>query len=113
MDLLQAASAGPAGLLVGAALGVVVSVMFEDKLLKIRKYFGRRFRRVKARVVAVVGRGRSDVPRTFSIGPLDTPLLIVEGDGEQVIDEQRVSVRVEPHFVDVPDEVVASAATGR
>ncbi|WP_250030266.1 hypothetical protein [Paractinoplanes maris] len=109
MDLLQSVSSGPLGLFVGAILGVLVSVMFEDTLLNVRKYFGRRFRRIKAKFVVAVGREQEEASPTFSIGHVDTPLLIVEGDGEQVIDEQRVSVRIEPRFVEVPDEVAAWA----
>ena len=49
-----------------------------------------------------------DARRTcFSIGNLDTTMLVVEGDGEQVIDEQNVHVIVDPKPVVLPSEMQA------
>jgi hypothetical protein len=51
---------------------------------------------------------KNDPPRTcFSVGNLDTTMLVVEGDGEQVISEQNVHVIVDPEPVVLPSEMQA------
>jgi len=55
------------------------------------------------------GKGTEGDPRRtcFSIGNQDTTMLIVEGDGEQVIAEQNVHVIVDPKPVVLPSEMKA------
>ena len=92
---------GPWGILVGGVVGVVASVLFEDHLLKTRKRLGRRVTTVRRRL----GRSEPAAKTLFEIGPIRTSQLIVEGDGTQVIDEQRVSVMVTHQPVEVPAEI--------
>lgn len=95
MDL----SSGVLGLVVGATLGLVFTVLFEDALRQARTSVSSRIRRLRAR-------GNLPNPATeFRLGPLQTSVLIVEGDGEQVIDEQAVRVLVDPAMVTLPDDI--------
>lgn len=100
-EVLQGASAGPWGILVGGLFGVFASVMVEDRLVGVRKRYARRMAAMRRRL----GQAEPESRDLFKIGSISTPLLIVEGDGTQVIDEQRVSVMVAHQAVDVPDEV--------
>lgn len=91
---------GALGLVVGAALGLVFTVLFEDGLRRMQASASSRLRRLRAR------RGTLPAPTTeFRLGPLQTSVLIVEGDGQQVIDEQAVRVIVDPAMVTLPDDV--------
>ncbi|SFD84245.1 hypothetical protein [Blastococcus tunisiensis] len=95
------ATSGVTGLLVGGAVGLLLSVLFEDTLKK-GLYRGRRKVRVRGR------RARPPAPReTFSLGPLKTSHLVIEGDGVQEIAEESVTVIVEPSFVTLPPDVAA------
>lgn len=92
-------SSGMAGLLFGAMLGLVLSVLFEDNLKSVR-----------ATAIAVLRRARKrgKLPTAvtdFHLGQLQTTVLIVEGDGQQVIDEQAVRVIVDPTDVSLPDDI--------
>jgi hypothetical protein len=92
-------SSGMVGLVVGAVLGLVLTVLFEENLKNLR-----------GAAVALVqkARARGILPTPvaeFRLGPLQTAVLIVEGDGQQVIDEQAVRVVVDPSEVSLPDDV--------
>ena len=92
-------SSGVLGLVVGAVLGLLFTVLFEDGLRRMRTAASTRLRRLRAR-------GRLPNPTAeFRLGPLQTSVLIVEGDGQQVIDEQAVRVIVDPAMVNLPDDV--------
>ncbi|MBB2943592.1 hypothetical protein FB565_003321 [Actinoplanes lutulentus] len=100
-ELIESASSGPWGIIVGAAFGVVASVLFEDRLLRIRQGTARRARVLRSRI-------RRTLPEQadlFTLGPLRTSVRIIEGDGTQVIDEQRIRVMVTHRPVEVPDEI--------
>lgn len=92
-------SSGLVGLVVGAVLGLVLTVLFEDNLKSLRSTTISRVRKVRARATLP-----SPVAE-FHLGPLRTTVLIVEGDGQQVIDEQAVRVMVDPTDVTLPDDV--------
>ena len=76
--MLDKLSSGLPGLLIGAVVGLLLGVVFEDRL-----------KQAKER-------------QLFQLGPLETDLLVVEGDGTQVIDEQAVRVLIRPHDVELP-----------
>lgn len=92
-------SSGLVGLVVGAVLGLVLTVLFEDNLKSLRSTTISRVRMARARATLP-----SPVAE-FHLGPLRTTVLIVEGDGQQVIDEQAVRVMVDPTDVTLPDDV--------
>jgi hypothetical protein len=95
MDL----SSGVAGLLLGAVAGLALTVLFEDALKNARSAVARRIRHVRAR-------GALPNPKSeFRLGSLQTTVLIVEGDGQHVIDEQAIRVIVDPHEVELPSDI--------
>jgi hypothetical protein len=96
-------SSGFVGLILGSILGLVLSVLAEDYLKKRRERLQRRIvRAIRARTLSPY----RDV-QTFRIGPLESPYLIYEGDGENVIAEQAVRCTVDDSFVDgIPSEVL-------
>lgn len=88
-------------MVIGAVLGLMFSVFFED-------YLKDRRLRVAKRMSRMVSRGALPEQREeFRLGPLVCPMLVVEGDGEQVINEQSVRIIVDPVDVGLPDEMVA------
>ncbi|WP_211363546.1 hypothetical protein [Saccharothrix saharensis] len=89
-----------AGLVLGALMGLLLTVFFEDYLKDRRSRVGRRVRRLVARG------GLPEQRAEFHLGPLKCPMLIVEGDGEQVINEQSVRVVVDHDPVELPAEMV-------
>lgn len=92
-------TSGAIGLVLGGMIGLILSVLFEDKLKAIS-------RRVGFRVRNLVARGAlPEERRNFALGPLQTDLFVIEGDGEQVIDEQSVDVIIDPTEVEMPPEV--------
>lgn len=88
------------GLLVlGAAIGLVATVAFEDRMkVWLRRRDRRRLRRVNSNP-------NEPTPVTFQLGDLATPCLIVEGDGLTKIDEESVHLRVGPNKVELPAEL--------
>ncbi|MEU4694722.1 hypothetical protein [Actinoplanes sp. NPDC023714] len=100
-ELIESASSGPWGILVGAAFGVVASVLFEERLLTIRRGTARRARMLRSKL----RRGEPDRSDLFALGPITTSMRLVEGDGTQVIDEQRIRIMVTPRAVEVPEEI--------
>jgi hypothetical protein len=96
---MEQLSSGVVGLVVGAVLGLALSVFFEDALKRGIAKSVKTVRRALARPV-------TPQPRTeFRLGPLQSTIVIVEGDGSQVINEQAVDVVVDPDPVVLPDEV--------
>jgi hypothetical protein len=98
--MLEWLSSGPAGLLAGSLLGLVLGVFFEDMLKKRVKSVGMLLRRWTRR-----GGSAPDLSREFKLGALRAPCVIVEGDGEHEIDRARVRVLVNPIQVRLPDEL--------
>lgn len=90
---------GAAGLVVGAVLGLLLAVLLEDYLKVLRDNLVGRARRILAKGAL------PSVDRQFQIGDLHTSLVIVEGDGAQVIGEHAVRVIVEPDDVELPPEL--------
>lgn len=90
------------GALLGAIVGLLVSVIFEEYLVNTRK-------RLRLRLSIRIGRLRryaiDNQRELFRLGPLVTSMFVLEGDGEQVIDEQSILVRVEPESVQLPEEM--------
>lgn len=92
-------TSGIAGLLFGSVLGLFLSVAFEDPLKKGLAAGATRMRRAWSRGALPT------VRYEFSLGALKTHVLVVEGDGEQVIDEQAVRVLVEHRRVRLPPDL--------
>ena len=103
--VVESASAGPWGILVGGFFGVVASVMFEERLLRLRQGAGRRARRLRSRARALLRSPRAAHADLFALGSVRTPVHLVEGDGTQVIAEQRIRVVVSHRPVEVPAEI--------
>ncbi|MET9391891.1 hypothetical protein ABZY20_15985 [Streptomyces sp. NPDC006624] len=90
---------------VGAALGMVFAVLFQQPLQN--AWF--RLRRRSASAIRSRGRGEESAPawQTFSLGPLHTSALIVEGDGELPISSDTVHVHVLDEEVTLPPDMAA------
>ncbi|MER5968269.1 hypothetical protein ABT112_00725 [Streptomyces sp. NPDC002055] len=90
---------------VGAVFGMVFAVLFQQPLQNV--WF--RIRRRSATAVRSMTYRDDGVPHsmwsTFSIGPLHTSALVVEGDGEQAIAPESVRVRVLDGEVALPEEM--------
>ncbi|MGW3961683.1 hypothetical protein ACWED2_17805 [Amycolatopsis sp. NPDC005003] len=115
---MEQLSSGVIGLVVGAVLGLALSVLFEDALKGALTRSAGRLRRALTREAV------PDTDTGFAIGTLRTSVVLIEGDGTQVIDEQAVEVVVDPGSVELPADVArlreevierqgASAAAGR
>lgn len=91
---------GIVGLLIGGFLGVVLGVIFEEPL-----------QRVYLRTRRRLARPTHGNPRLsggeFRLGPLSTDCIIVEGDGESVIEESSIYVAVNTAEVVLPDDMKA------
>ncbi|MFJ9894093.1 hypothetical protein ACIQPR_12265 [Streptomyces sp. NPDC091280] len=90
--------------LVGAVLGMLVAVLFQDPIQN-------SWYRLRARsksVVRALRRREESSPawRTFSLGPLHTSALIVEGDGESSIPTQSVYIQVLDQEIELPPDMV-------
>jgi len=98
-------TSGLLGVVVGGVMGVIVglpaSVFFEDRLKRkwdhLRRDLGRR--RGFGTIMSTL--------RPFTIGPLQTSCVIVEGDGENPIGEDAIKVFVEHKMVQLPPELDA------
>lgn len=99
--LIDNLASGPTGLVVGGLVGLLLSVMFEEPLRRLIRRTRRVWRRVLPR--------RRSTPSTthFTWGGIRTTFLLVEGSGEEVIDEQRVRTRVLPGRLKPPPTVEA------
>lgn len=77
---------------VGAALGMLFAVLFQQPL----QDAWYRLRRRSTSAIRSLGRRDESAPawRAFSLGPLQTSALIVEGDGELPISPETVHVHV-------------------
>ena len=92
-------ASGVTGLIVGAVVGLVLSVLLEDLLKERLGRISSMVRRWRARGTLPA------VSEEFRLGALRVPVLVVEGDGEQVIDQQSVRVIVDPEHVALPAEM--------
>jgi hypothetical protein len=94
------------GSIIGAFVGLLVSVLFEDRLLRWREFIGRSFRVRWSRVMRRFNHESHDgTPDLFKLGPLQTCFMVIEGDGEQVIDEQNIHIIIESQPVKLPSEM--------
>ncbi|WP_427921258.1 hypothetical protein [Streptomyces sp. cg40] len=88
---------------VGAVLGMLVAVLFQDP---IQNSWYRLRARSKSAVRGLRRREESSpVWRTFSLGPLHTSALIVEGDGESSIPAQAVYIQVLDQEIELPPDM--------
>ncbi len=87
------------GLLVGAVLGLLLSVLFEDGLKNALNGLSTKIRRARAHGTLPAAGAE------FRLGPLKTTVVLIEGDGRQVIDEQAVRIVVDPGEVELPEEI--------
>ncbi|WP_328398890.1 hypothetical protein OHS70_18505 [Streptomyces sp. NBC_00390] len=89
---------------VGAVLGIVFATLFQQPLqdawFKVRRRSTRAVRRLRSR-----GEDSGPSWTTFSLGPLHTPALIVEGDGESTIGAEAVHIQVVDEEVDLPPDM--------
>lgn len=94
-------SSGVGGLIVGATVGLLLGVFFEDLLKDWVQTSGRFLKRWTRR-----SRQIPDFGREFQLGPLHVPCVIIEGDGEYVIGEENLRVLVNPVEVNLPQGLV-------
>ncbi|WP_406258508.1 hypothetical protein OIA45_02505 [Streptomyces chartreusis] len=91
--------------MVGAVCGMVVAILFQQSLqdawFRLRRRFATRVRSLTYREDG----SPLSTWSTFSIGPLHTSALIVEGDGEQAIAPESVQVRVLDGEAVLPEEM--------
>src|SRR5690242_16100108 len=99
MSLLNSLAAGPVGLLVGAVIGLILTVLIEDQLKSLRSAT---FKRLRLRLVKPLSPYER---KGFTLGPLKTDFEIIEGDGEAVIPEDSIYVSVDNEMVDLPTEI--------
>jgi hypothetical protein len=97
--MIDQLSSGLPGLAIGALLGVLVGALFEDRLKRIFTRLGRLYKHARS------ANSAPSSLQTFQLGPLGTNVLIVEGDGTQVIDEQAVRVIIQPTQVRLPADL--------
>ena len=88
---------------VGAVLGMLVAVLFQDPIQN--SWYRLRTRSRSA--VRNLRRREESSPawRTFSLGPLHTSALIVEGDGESPIPAQAVYIQVLDEGIELPSDM--------
>ncbi|MGR6971509.1 hypothetical protein ACU639_18310 [Streptomyces cynarae] len=89
---------------VGAVLGMLFAVLFQQPL----QDAWYRVRRRSTSAIRNMGRREESGPawRAFSLGPLQTSALIVEGDGESPIPPETVHVSVLDGEVELPSDMV-------
>jgi len=90
---------------VGAVLGMLFAVLFQQPL----QDAWYRLRRRSRSAIRSLGRQEESGPawRTFSLGPLQTSALIVEGDGDALIPPETVFVHVLDEEVALPPEMAS------
>ncbi len=88
---------------VGAVIGMLFAVLFQQPL----QDAWYRLRRRSRSVIRSLGRREESGPawRAFSLGPLQTSALIVEGDGESPISPETIHVHVLDEEVELPAEM--------
>lgn len=89
---------------VGAVLGMLFAVLFQQPL----QDAWYRLRKRSRSAIRSLGRREESGPawRTFSLGPLQTSALVVEGDGETPISPESVYVHVLDEEVVLPEDMV-------
>lgn len=87
----------------GAVVGLLIAALFQqpvqDAVFALRRRAGRKLRRLRAEERSL------PVWNTFSLGPLHTSGLIVEGDGTTPIAPESVFVQVLDEAVRLPEEM--------
>ncbi|GGO27344.1 hypothetical protein GCM10011576_51950 [Micromonospora parathelypteridis] len=91
---------GGVGLLVGATVGLLLTVVFEDPLKKLLQRLRRRGRFMRA------GR-RAAKAVDFDFGGVTSQCMIVTGDGTEAIKEELVHLIVSDEPVELPAELAA------
>lgn len=88
---------------VGAVIGMLFAVLFQQPL----QDAWYRLRKRSTRALRSLGRREETGPawRTFSLGPLQTSALIVEGDGESPIPPETVYVHVRDDEIELPPDM--------
>ncbi|MEU5094889.1 hypothetical protein [Streptomyces sp. NPDC020996] len=88
----------------GAVIGMVFAVLFQQPL----QDAWYRLRRRSAGAIRALARGDESGPawRTFSLGPLHTSALIVEGDGTSPIPSETIHIHVLDGEVELPPDMV-------
>ncbi|HEY2697645.1 MAG TPA: hypothetical protein VGJ45_19450 [Pseudonocardiaceae bacterium] len=79
----------------------MITVLLEDYLKDRIRRAGAWLRRIRAHGPLPIA------TEAFTLGPLRTPTVIVEGDGEQIIDQQSIHVLVDAGQVELPEEMRA------
>lgn len=93
-------STGGGGLLIGAALGLLMTVAFEDPLKKLLQGVRRRSRVLRSR-------RRTPNASGFEFGGATSPFMIVAGDGTEAIKEELVHLVVSDEPIELPAELAA------
>ena len=90
---------------VGAVLGMLFAVLFQQPLQN--AWYSLRTRSTRAVRGLRQREESSPAWRTFSLGPLHTSALIVEGDGESSVPAEAVHIQVLDEEVALPSDMVA------
>lgn len=98
-DLAAHVSSGIPGLILGAVIGVIAGAILEDAIKK----RGRRIWKFSRK--HLLSRRVTYAGDTFRWGPMLTPALILEGDGQHIIDEQSVYLIVDKSEATLPSEL--------
>lgn len=89
---------------VGAIFGIIFATLFQQPLqdawFKLRRRSA-----TKVRSLTYRGDGRAAVWSTFSLGPLHTSGLIVEGDGQQAIAAEAINIQVLDEEIALPEDM--------
>lgn len=87
-------------------IGLLASSLLEGGLLRVREFVRHQLNireiHLRKRPSLEVAQAHRDL---FRLGPLQTYLMVIEGDGEQVINERNIHIVVESRHVQLPQEM--------
>ena len=89
-------------LFIGALVGVVFSVLFEEQLFRLKRrivQFAKRHKKVKPEE-------EGNQPETFSFGDKETSVIVIDGDGTAVVHNENLMIRVIADPKSCPNQVV-------
>lgn len=95
-----------AGCIAGMFIGLLASSLLEGRLPRVREFARHQLKvrevNLRKNQFPEAGQANRDL---FRLGPLQTCLMVIEGDGEQVINERDIHIVVESQHVQLPQEM--------